>query len=250
MMDKYLEEVPNREEFEKQRKYWLADLSSSIPLKESAINTLTILEGQRYTYQWNWLGVPIIKMPEEVMLIQEAIYKYKPTAIIEIGVGRGGGIALYHSLQVLCGIKPNVLGIDIKFFDHTKEDLNHLLENGVRLFEGTSLSSGAKMAIKEFVQGHESIFVILDGDHSHENVLLELEMLDEYLTAKSIVLVADTLLEKVAQTGKERNWNTRRNPGTALRDFMAQRKNWRHLTDFCDKVVISDSPMGWIVKID
>jgi len=102
-MEKYLEEVQNREEFEREREHWLDDLGSSATLKKSAISTLKILERYRYTYQWNWLGVPIIKMPEEVMLIQQAIYQYRPTAVIEIGVGRGGGIALYHSLQVLCG---------------------------------------------------------------------------------------------------------------------------------------------------
>lgn len=99
------------------------------------------------------------------------------------------------------------------------------------------------------MQGHEPVFVILDGDHSHENVLFELEMLDEYLPAKSIVLVADTMLEEVEQTGKERNWNTKSNPGTALREFMVKRKNWSHLPDFCNKVVMSEAPMGWVEKI-
>jgi cephalosporin hydroxylase len=247
-MEKYLKEVTNREEFEKQKTVWLRDMSESKDLKESAIATLTLLERQRYTYQWNWLGVPIIKMPEEIILIQHAVYQYKPTAIIEIGVARGGGIVLYQSLQVLCGIEPNVLGIDIKYFEHTKEDLAHLLNDGVTLFEGPSLSSGAINAIQKFVQGHSSIFVVIDGDHSHENVLGELEMLDKYLPAQSIVLVADTILEEIDQTGLERPWNKDRNPGTALRQFLAEKSNWEHLTDFCNRVVLNESPMGWIQK--
>ena len=155
---------------------------------------------------------------------------------------------LYQSLQVVYGIKPNVLGIDIKCFEHTKEALDHLLSYGVTLFEGPSLSSGAITAIQKCAQGHSSVFVVIDGDHSHESVLRELEPLDKYLPAQSIVLVADTLLEEVEQTGQERNGNKDRNPSTALRQFLAQKSNWEHLTDFCNRMVLSDSPIGWVLK--
>ena len=43
-VEKYLEEVTNRGEFEQQRAAWLADISESTVLKESARTTLTILE--------------------------------------------------------------------------------------------------------------------------------------------------------------------------------------------------------------
>lgn len=248
-MNQYLREVESDANFQKQRLEWSLSMSNNPDLKERAIGTLKVLERERYTYQWDWLGVPIIKMPEEVMLIQMAIFSFKPTAIIEVGVARGGGLALYHSVQSLCGIDPNILGIDIKYFNHTKQSLSPILGKGVALLEQESTSALAKASIREFVQGHKSVFVVLDGDHSHENVLSELRMLNEILPKDSIVLVADTLLRDVEQTGKMRNWNKRSNPYSALMEFMNDNSDWRFIEEFCMRVVLSESPQGWIRKI-
>lgn len=248
-MSEYLQEVQDHDAFQKQRAAWLSNISENPSLKKSAIDTLKILEVERYTYQWDWMGIPIIKMPEEVMLIQMAIFTFKPTAIIEVGVARGGGLALYHSIQSLCGITPNILGIDIKYFDHTKRLLSPILGRGVTLLEQASTSALAKSSIREFMRGHNSIFVVLDGDHSHENVLSELKMLDEVLPRNSMVLVADTLLQDVEQTGKTRNWNKLRNPKTALIEFMNDHSNWQFVEELCKRVVLSESPQGWIRKI-
>lgn len=248
-MNEYLREVESKANFQKQRLEWLSSMSNNPELRERAIETLKVLERERYTYQWDWLGVPIIKMPEEVMLIQMAIFKFKPTAIIEVGVARGGGLALYYSVQSLCGINPNILGIDIKYFNHTKQSLSPILDKGVALLEQESTSALAKASIREFVQGHESVFVVLDGDHSHENVLSELRMLSEILPKDSIVLVADTLLRDVEQTGKVRNWNKLRNPNSALMEFMNDNSDWQFIEEFCMRVVLSESPQGWIRKI-
>jgi len=247
-MSEYLREVEDHIAFQRQRASWLFSMSENSTLKKSAIETLRVLELERYTYQWDWLGIPIIKMPEEVMLIQMAIHSLKPTAIIEVGVARGGGLVLYHSIQTLCGITPNILGIDIKYFDHTKKFLKPLLDKGVSLVEQASTSNLAIASIREFIQGHKSIFVVLDGDHSHENVLSELRMLDEILPKNSLVLVADTLLRDVEQTGKLRNWNKFRNPSTALVEFMDSNPNWEYVEEFCKRVVLSESPQGWIRK--
>jgi cephalosporin hydroxylase len=117
------------------------------------------------------------------------------------------------------------------------------------LLEQESTSALAKASIREFVQGHESVFVVLDGDHSHENVLSELRMLSEILPKDSIVLVADTLLRDVEQTGKVRNWNKLRNPNSALMEFMNDNSDWQFIEEFCMSVVLSESPQGWIRKI-
>lgn len=249
-MNEYLQEVEDHANFQKQRSKWLLSMSKNEQLRINTIETLKILEKERYTYQWDWLGVPIIKMPEEVMLIQMAISTFKPSAIIEIGVARGGGLALYHSIQSLCGITPNVLGIDIKYFDHTRKSLSTLLDQGIYLIEQASISSSAKTSIEEFVQGHKSVFVVLDGDHSHKNVLSELRMLDETLPKDSLVLVADTILRDVEQTGKARNWNKLSNPNTALMEFMEGNSDWEFVEELCKRVILSESPQGWIRKIN
>jgi cephalosporin hydroxylase len=248
-MDDYLSEVKSGVEFQDDRELWLQEMRSDSELKAQVLETMRLLEARRYVYQWNWLGIPIIKFPEEILLIQELFYKYRPSAVIEIGVARGGGIALYHSLQSLLAIKPHVLGIDIKFFPHTKNALNHLLGDGVHLLETSSTSREAVSRIRDFISGHERVMVILDGDHSHDNVLKELEMCDSLLPQGSIVLCADTIISHVSQSTAKRNWNQVANPRSALKEFLRKSESWNEMPEICDKVVLSESPNGWIMKV-
>ena len=67
----------------------------------------------KYSYQFDWLGVPIIQMPEDLIIFQEIVYKTQPDLIIETGVARGGSIIFWASIQKLCGITGKVLGVDI-----------------------------------------------------------------------------------------------------------------------------------------
>jgi cephalosporin hydroxylase len=169
--NEYLSEVENSDEFESKRRRWIEQISNDESLNQLGHSFLTRAMMLNYAYQWNWLGVPIIKLPEDIVVIQEFITKFKPTAIIEIGVARGGGVKFYSSIQRLCGISPNVLGVDIKFFPHTLEALRDDLDKSIFLVEGDSLSEFVKSKIVSFVENHSKVFVILDGDHSHTHVL-------------------------------------------------------------------------------
>lgn len=247
-MNYYFEEVENASSFSLSRENWLARIEDNEELKIKASEVLGLLERERYVYLWDWLGVPIIKMPEEIMLIQRAVFEFRPTAIIEVGVARGGGLVLYHSLQKLVGIEPNVLGIDVRFFQHTFESMEPYINSGVQLLESKSTSEQSKKKIQDFVQNHVSTLVVLDGDHSHDNVLAELVMLDEIMPLNTVILVADTWLEHVNQTKKVRNWGKGNNPATALKEFMALSQKWHHLEEYRRSAVLSESRGGWIIK--
>ena len=40
---------------------------------------------QKYVYQFSWLGRPIIQFPEDMIRIQEVIYRLRPDVIVETG---------------------------------------------------------------------------------------------------------------------------------------------------------------------
>ena len=40
----------------------------------------------KYVYSFAWLGRPIIQLPDDLIRIQEIIFKVKPTIIIETGI--------------------------------------------------------------------------------------------------------------------------------------------------------------------
>ena len=46
----------------------------------------------KYTYHFNWMGRPIIALPQDMIAMQEIIWQIKPDLIIETGVAHGGSI--------------------------------------------------------------------------------------------------------------------------------------------------------------
>ena len=44
----------------------------------------------RYTYNFSWLGRPIIQYPQDMLAMQELIWSIKPDLIIETGIAHGG----------------------------------------------------------------------------------------------------------------------------------------------------------------
>ena len=55
----------------------------------------------KYTYHFQWLGRPIIQMPQDIVAIQEIIWDVKTDLIIETGIAHGGYICLSASLLAL-----------------------------------------------------------------------------------------------------------------------------------------------------
>ena len=43
-----------------------------------------------YSYHFEWLGRPVIQYPQDLILIQQIIWKVKPDLIIETGIARLG----------------------------------------------------------------------------------------------------------------------------------------------------------------
>ena len=70
---------------------------------ERSLEALLAANKYDYSYLWNWMGVPIIQLPADVMATQEVIFATKPDIIIETGVARGGSLIFMASLLELIG---------------------------------------------------------------------------------------------------------------------------------------------------
>ena len=46
------------------------------------------------TYELVWMGIPIIQLPEDILMMQELIWRVRPDVIIESGVAHGGALIL------------------------------------------------------------------------------------------------------------------------------------------------------------
>jgi cephalosporin hydroxylase len=217
------EAVPDQEQFARDRVLWRRELGADQALRQQAVELQQAAEEHRYTYTWEWLGVPIIRMPDDIVVLQELFWEYRPQRVVETGVARGGSMLLDASLMRLCGEEAAVLGIDIVIFPHTREALaGHPAAEGVELYEDDSTSAAAQGRTSDFLQGAERAVLVLDSNHTHDHVLAELRNLAPLLPVGSFVLVADTLIEEFPPGYyNSRPWDRGNNPATAARAFLA-----------------------------
>ena len=189
--------VPDAAEYATARAEWRGALGADQDLRRQAVALQVAAEGHRFTYQWEWAGVPIIRLPDDVMVLQELVWDYRPQKIVETGVARGGSMLLDASLMRMAGLDAAVLGIDHKIYPHTREAMaEHPMAQGVTLLEADSSSTHASEATSEFLGSSERAILILDSNHTHDHVLAELRALAPLLPAGGYVLVADTLVEE------------------------------------------------------
>ena len=67
-------------------------------IKPAAEELGKIVGKYEYTYHFEWMGRPIIQAPEDIVVLQEIIWKVKPDIIIETGIARGGSLIFYASM--------------------------------------------------------------------------------------------------------------------------------------------------------
>src|ERR1043166_6370805 len=139
----------------------------------------------QYSYNFSWMGRPIIQYPQDMIAMQEIIWDVKPDLIIETGIAHGGSLVYYASLLELLG-KGMVLGIDIDIREHNKiEILNHPMSHRIKMIQGSSTSDAVLDEVRKYVMGKNRILVCLDSNHTHDHVLREMKMYSPFVSIDS-----------------------------------------------------------------
>lgn len=173
-----------------------------------------------YSYQFDWLGVPIIQMPGDLLVFQDIVYRTRPDLIIETGIARGGSINFWASLLNLCDIDGEVLGIDIDIRPHAKQALAHSrFKDSIKLIEGSSVNSDVLDKVKQIASLHKKIMVVLDSNHTHEHVVSELYSYANLVTSGNFLLVLDTVIDDLVPY-EGRDWGPGQSPKSAVLEFM------------------------------
>ena len=195
------------------------DLYSTKAFELIAEQWLKVGWNQKYTYTFCWMGRPIIQLPEDIVRIQEVIYKLKPDVIIETGIAHGGSLVLYASLCEAMH-KGRVIGVDIEIRTHNRAAIEaHEMFHRISLIEGDSIASDTIARVKNLVKAGESALVILDSCHSKEHVLSELEAYCDLVTPGSYIVATDGIMEDLCDVPKgEPGWASD-NPAAAAVEF-------------------------------
>jgi len=182
---------------------------------------------QRYSYNFTWLGRPLIQLPEDVIRIQEVIHTVEPDVIVETGVAHGGSLIFYASLCKATG-RGRVVGVDIEIRPHNRAAIEaHPLAEHITLIEGSSTSPDIVARVKSLIRPGETVLVILDSNHSRDHVLAELEAYAPLVTVGSYIVATDGIMQDVAgRPGAQPEW-TWDNPQEAAREFVNAHTGWQ-----------------------
>jgi cephalosporin hydroxylase len=180
----------------------------------------------KYVYSFTWMGRPVIQLPEDLIRVQEAIYRLRPTVIVETGVAHGGSLIFYASLLKAMG-HGRVIGIDIEIRPHNRRAIEkHELAHLITLVEGSSTASAVVQQVRTLLRPDDRVFVMLDSNHSKEHVLAELKAYADLVTRGSYMVAADGIMADLGaapRTNPDWSWN---NPRAAVEEFLSARPDF------------------------
>ena len=207
---------------------------------------------KKYSYNFKWMGRPIIQHPQDMVMMQELIWQIKPDLLIETGIAHGGSAIMYASFMEMMGLKNSkVLAIDIDIRSHNKKAIeDHPMSNRITMLEGSSISDKIVNEVKEFASNYSNIMVILDSNHTHEHVLAELKAYAPLVSKGSYCVVFDTIVEDMPEDAyQDRPWNKEKNPKTAVWEYLKNNSDFVIDQDIENKLLVTAAPDGYLKRI-
>lgn len=238
-------------QFEEERELRMKSYSNNARLLSAAKQFNDASNSAQYSYNFSWMGRPIIQYPQDMIAMQEIIWDVKPDLIIETGIAHGGSLIYYASLLELIG-SGEVLGIDIDIREHNRKEIeNHKMFKRIKMIEGSSISDETFMKVKEITKGKQKILVSLDSNHTHYHVLREMEMYSSFVSPGSYLVVFDTIVEDLPEGyfSQKRPWGIGNNPKTAVNEFLQIHKEFVTDEMIDNKLLISVAPKGYLKRV-
>ncbi len=204
----------------------------------------------KYNYNYTWLGRPIIKYPDDIVVMQEILNKVKPDVVIETGIAHGGSVIFTASILKMIGKKNfKVIGIDIDIRKHNlKEIKKSIVYNHLDLIEGSSIDNKIFNKVKKKIGKNKKTLVILDSNHSYKHVIEELELYSKIVSKNSYIILPDTYIDFMPK-GTFKKWKVGNNTYTALVEFLSKNKNFKIDLEANKKSLISEAIKGYVKRL-
>src|SRR5512140_475151 len=129
----------------------------------------------KYSYNFFWLGRPIIQYPQDIVAMQELIWSIQPDLIIETGIAHGGSLIFSASmleLNAACGGPKDarVVGVDIDIRVHNRSAIEaHPMSKRIFMIQGSSIGPDIIQQVKARAAGKQNVLVCLDSNHTHDH---------------------------------------------------------------------------------
>lgn len=253
-------------QFAAERRACLAAYGTNDGFKARSLDWTLEAMRERYVYNFDWLGRPIIQYPQDIVAIQEIVWRTRPDFIIETGIAHGGSLALSASLLSLLDLADaaqrgetvdprapsrKVIGVDVDIREHNRELIeSHPLAAAMLLIEGSSIDEATVAEVKSAIPGGARVMVCLDSNHTHDHVLAELDLYAPLVSVGLYCVVFDTFIED-APPGfiADRPWDKGNNPKTAVDAWLTSHPEFAVDHNLSTKLMISGAPSGFIQRM-
>lgn len=210
----------------------------------------------KYSYNFTWMGRPIIQYPQDIVAMQELIWMIKPDLIVETGIAHGGSLVFSASMLELNAASggptdAEVLGIDIDIRAHNRAAIEaHPMFKRISMIQGSSIAPAIIDEVRARAQGKRKVLVCLDSNHTHDHVLAELEGYAALTSVGSYCVVFDTIVEDLpAELYPDRPWGPGNNPKTAVREFLKTHTEFEIDKRIDHKLLISVAVDGYLRRV-
>lgn len=217
-------------------------------LRRRSMEWLVAASRHEYSYHFTWMGRPIIQFPQDIVALQEVIWRVRPDLVVETGVARGGSLVFSASMLELLGGDGLVVGVDIDIRPHNRRAIEeHPLSRRIALIEGSSIDPEVVAQVRARAAGRCCVMVILDSSHTHDHVLSELRQYAPLVGSGSYLIVMDTIVEDMpADFFPDRPWCPGNNPKTAVRAFLRECDRFEVDRELEAKLLVSVAPEGYL----
>ncbi len=244
----------------------MTNLNTSNSIRALARNFFMESVKERYSYNYEWLGRPIIQYPQDMIAMQELIWKVQPDLIIETGIAHGGSLIMSASMLALldyCDAVKNseildpanprrkVIGVDIDIRTNNRFAIEaHPMASRIEMIQGSSIAPEIIAQVHQRAKGSSSILLCLDSNHTHDHVLGELEAYGPLVTNGSYCVVFDTVIDDIPVTMHgDRPWGPGNSPKSALYEYLKSHAEFEIDKEIDDKLLISVAPDGYLKRI-
>ena len=238
-----------REEFESLLMESAEAMAEDRALRRDALKVLVRADHYRWIHQTNWLGEPILNLPQDMFALQEIIFKTRPRFIIELGVAWGGSLLFYSTLMEVLG-GERIIGVDIYIPDDLKERLSIYgkLSERLTLINGSSIEEDTLSQIRSIVGNCREVMLLLDSYHTHDHVLKELQLYSPLIGKGFYLICGDTIVEDIPeQKHRSRPWGPGNNPKTALQAFLKENDRFKIDKTIDNKLLFTCNPGGYLL---
>lgn len=253
-------------DFEKDVQLRLQQAAADYDLRESAATFMQKSIAAQYSYNWFWLGRPIIQYPQDICAMQELVWQIKPDVIVETGIAHGGSLILSASLLAMLDLcdatttgemldptkpKRRVIGVDIDIRAHNRSAIEaHPLANRITMIQGSSVDPSIVSQVKAAVGDAQNVMVCLDSNHTHDHVLAELELYAPLVSVGSYCIVFDTVIEHLPkEMYPDRPWGPGDNAMTAVHTYLRSISEFEIDSEMDAKLLVSVAPRGYLHRI-